>query len=71
MRAMARDVPVTAAMMTELATLTPDEHIDAAVETLLRTSQSEFPVIDPGRRIVGLLGRADLIRSLKQLGPAR
>lgn len=42
-RAMARDVPVTAAMMTEFATLTPDEHIDAAVETLLRTSQSEFP----------------------------
>jgi Zn-dependent protease/CBS domain-containing protein len=68
-RAMARGVPVSAAMMTEFATLTPDEHIDAAVETLLRTSQSEFPVIDPDHRIVGLLGRADMIRALKQLGP--
>jgi Zn-dependent protease/CBS domain-containing protein len=68
-RAMARDVPVSAAMMTEFATLTPDEHIDAAIETLLRTSQSEFPVIDPDHQIVGLLGRADMIRALKQLGP--
>ncbi|MBO0756742.1 MAG: site-2 protease family protein, partial [Bradyrhizobiaceae bacterium] len=68
-RAMARGVPVSAAMMTEFATLTPDEHIDAAVETLLRTSQSEFPVIDPSHQIVGLLGRADMIRALKQLGP--
>jgi Zn-dependent protease/CBS domain-containing protein len=68
-RAMARDVPVSAAMMTEFATLTPDEHIDAAIETLLRTSQTEFPVIDPDHRIVGLLGRADMIRALKQLGP--
>ena len=68
-RAMSRDVPVSAAMMTEFATLTPDEHIDAAVETLLRTSQSEFPVIDGGHRLVGLLGRSDMIRALKQLGP--
>jgi stage IV sporulation protein FB len=68
-RAMSRDVPVSAAMMTELATLTPDEHIDTAVETLLRTSQSEFPVIDDGHRPVGLLGRGDMIRALRQLGP--
>ena len=68
-RGMARDVPVSAAMMTEFATLTPDEHIDAAVETLLRSSQSEFPVVDADHRIVGLLGRAEVIRALKQLGP--
>jgi Zn-dependent protease/CBS domain-containing protein len=68
-RSMARDVPVSAAMMTQFASLTPDEHIDSAVETLLRTSQSEFPVIDAEQRIVGVLGRADLIRALKQLGP--
>jgi Zn-dependent protease/CBS domain-containing protein len=68
-RSMARDVPVSAAMMTEFATLTPEEHIDAAVETLLRTSQSEFPVVDANHKIVGLLSRADMIRALKQLGP--
>jgi Zn-dependent protease/CBS domain-containing protein len=68
-RAMSRDVPVNAAMITQFATLTPDEHIDAAVETLLRTSQSEFPVVDDGRHLLGVLGRADMIRALKQLGP--
>jgi Zn-dependent protease/CBS domain-containing protein len=68
-RAMSRDVPVSAAMMTELATLTPDEHIDAAVETLLRTSQSVFPVVDSDHRLVGVLDRDGMIRALKTLGP--
>jgi Zn-dependent protease/CBS domain-containing protein len=68
-RAMSRDVPVGAAMMTEFATLTPDEHIDAAVETLLRTSQSEFPVTDADHHLVGLLDRDGMIRALKTLGP--
>ena len=68
-RAMARGVPVTAAMMTQFATLTPDEHIDAAVETLLRTSQGEFPVVDGAGKPVGVLDRGALIRALKTLGP--
>jgi len=69
LRAMSRDVPVAAAMMTEFATLTPDEHIDAAVETLLHTSQGEFPVIDGEHRLVGMLGRAEIIRALREVGP--
>jgi Zn-dependent protease/CBS domain-containing protein len=68
-RAMSHGVPVTAAMMTEFATLTPDEHVDAAVETLLRTSQNEFPVVDGLGRPLGLLGRNDVIRALKERGP--
>ncbi len=68
-RAMSRGVPVTAAMMTQFATLTPDEHVDAAVETLLRTSQGEFPVVDGQGRPVGVLARNDLIRAMKERGP--
>src|SRR5499427_3732887 len=68
-RAMSRGVPVSAAMITRFATLTPDAHVEEAVQTLLRTSQSEFPVIDAAGKPVGLLGRGDLIRALKQLGP--
>jgi stage IV sporulation protein FB len=68
-RAMARGVPVSAAMMTQFATLTPDALVEEAVETLLRTSQSEFPVIDAVGKPVGLLGRSDLIRALKERGP--
>jgi stage IV sporulation protein FB len=56
-------------MMTQFATLAPDAHVEEAVQTLLRTSQSEFPVVDAAGKPVGLLGRGDLIRALKQLGP--
>lgn len=69
LRSMSRDVPVRAAMMTQFATLTPEEHIDAAIETLLRTSQNEFPVIDASGGLAGLLGRTELIAALKRLGP--
>ena len=69
MRAMSRDVPVSAAMMTQLANLAPEAHIDEAVTTLLRTSQSEFPVVDAAGKLAGVLSRADMIRALKQLGP--
>jgi len=68
LRAMSRDVPITAAMMTQFATLTPDEHIDAAVETLLSTSQTAFPVVDD-HRLIGVVGRAEIIRALRELGP--
>ena len=68
-RAMSRGVPVSAAMMTQFATLSPDAPIDEAIETLLRTSQNEFPVVDDAGRPVGVLGRNDLIRTLKQRGP--
>ncbi|HML08218.1 MAG TPA: site-2 protease family protein [Xanthobacteraceae bacterium] len=68
-RAMSRGVPVTAAMVTKFVTLAPDEHIDTAVETLLRTSQGEFPVVDGHGRPLGMLARNDLIRALKERGP--
>ena len=68
-RAMSRGVPVRAAMITQFATLPPDATIDQAVETLLHTSQNEFPVVDGEGRPIGILGRNDLIRVLKQRGP--
>jgi Zn-dependent protease/CBS domain-containing protein len=68
-RAMSHGVPVAAAMVTQFATLTPDEHVDAAVEVLLRTSQGEFPVVDGLGRPVGLLVRNDLIRAHRERGP--
>jgi stage IV sporulation protein FB len=71
LRAVSRGVPVRSAMMTQFATLMPDASIDEAVETLLRTSQSEFPVVDGQKKPLGLLGRADLIRALKELGPEK
>jgi stage IV sporulation protein FB len=68
-RAMSRDVPVSAAMITEYATLAPAEPIEAAIETLLHTSQAVFPVVDERQHLAGVLGRDDMIRALKLLGP--
>ena len=68
-RSMASGVPVSAAMMTQYATLTPTADVEDAVQTLLRTSQSEFPVVDDAGKPVGLLARADIIRALKERGP--
>jgi len=69
LRAASHGVPVSHAMMTQFATLTPEAHIDEAVHTLLATSQGEFPVIDGAGKPVGVLDRGALIRALKTLGP--
>ena len=69
LRAVSRGVPVSHAMVTHFATLTPDAHVDEAVQTLLATSQGEFPVVDGAGKPVGLLGRGDIIRAIKTLGP--
>jgi stage IV sporulation protein FB len=69
LRAASRGVPVSAAMVTQFASLKPTDHIDQAIETMLHTSQSEFPVIDDAGRLVGLLARGDIVRALKAHGP--
>ena len=69
LRAISRGVPVGTAMMTEFVTLSPEDGIEHAIETLLRTSQGEFPVVDGAGKPVGLLTRNDLIRAIKELGP--
>jgi len=69
-RAISRGVPVTAAMLTQFATLAPDTAVGAAADMALRMHQGEFPVIDGNGRPVGMLARADLIRTLKEHGPA-
>jgi Zn-dependent protease/CBS domain-containing protein len=69
LRAASRGVPVSYAMMTQFATLSPQAQIDEAVQTLLKTSQGEFPVVDDAGKPVGVLGRGDLIRAIKTLGP--
>jgi Zn-dependent protease/CBS domain-containing protein len=69
LRGMSRGVPVTATMMTEYKALSPSARIEEAIETLLRTSQTEFPVVDKDGRLVGVLGRSDMIKALKQDGP--
>lgn len=69
LRAVSRGLPVSHAMMTQFATLKPEAHVDEAVQTLLATSQGEFPVVDDAGKPAGLLTRADVIKAIKTLGP--
>jgi len=69
LRAVSRGVPVSLAMRTQFTTLVPRAHIDEAVHALLQTAQGEFPVVDDAGKPIGVLGRGDLIRAIKTLGP--
>jgi Zn-dependent protease/CBS domain-containing protein len=69
LRAVSHGVPVSHAMMTQFVTLTPQAHLDEAVQNLLQTGQGEFPVVDSEGKPAGLLDRAGLVRALKTLGP--
>jgi stage IV sporulation protein FB len=69
LRAASRGVPVSHAMMTQFVSLSPQAHLDEAVQSLLHTGQGEFPVVDSVGKPAGVLGRADLIRAIKTLGP--
>src|SRR6516225_8998381 len=69
LRAASRGVPVSHAMVTRFSTLSPQAHLDEAIQTLLQTGQGEFPVVDGAGKPIGALGRADLIRAIKTLGP--
>jgi Zn-dependent protease/CBS domain-containing protein len=69
LRALSRGVPVSVAMRTQFTTFVPRAHIDEAVQAMLHTAQGEFPVVDDAGKPMGVLGRADLIRAIKTLGP--
>ncbi len=59
---------VSAAMVTEFATLDVKEDLQRAADLLLAGSQQDFPVLEDGR-LLGMLSRTDLIRGLQQEGP--
>jgi Zn-dependent protease/predicted transcriptional regulator len=59
--------PVRAAMITDLRTLTPDQPLGDAVRHVLAGFQQDFPVLE-GERVVGVLTRKDLVRTLSERG---
>jgi stage IV sporulation protein FB len=68
LRAATQGMPVTAAAITQFATLVPDDRIADAIDLMLHTSQGEFPVVDGQGRLAGLISRADVIRAVKNTG---
>jgi len=68
-REVASSVLVGDVMITNFATLPRTANIDQAIDTLLATTQHEFPVVDAGGKFEGLLTRDDMIRALREGGP--
>jgi Zn-dependent protease/CBS domain-containing protein len=55
-------VSVSSAMVTRFAVISPDEPVSAVVKQMLGGFQDDVPVVE-GRRLVGVLGREDLLRA--------
>jgi Zn-dependent protease len=60
--------PVSAAMITDLRTLTHGQTIRQAGQLLLSTSQHDFPVMH-GDAVIGLLTRSALVQAMLNQGP--
>lgn len=60
---------VADAMITHFEHLGPQSTVDDAAEALIRSTQKEFPVVDGGGRLRGVLTRDAMIRALKEQGP--
>jgi len=70
LNAMARGALVSDAMITEYQSLPTNATINDAVDALIRTTQTEFPVVDGAGRLRGVLFRDAMIKALKESGPA-
>ncbi|MCI2398351.1 site-2 protease family protein [Aliiroseovarius subalbicans] len=69
MRAVARRLLARDAMITEYEALRPDDTIQIAGTTLIRTTQHEFPVLDPAGQLAGFLTREALFAAMAQGQP--
>ncbi len=69
MESVTHGLPVTAAMITRFQTLSPQDSLQAAINALLAGSQHDFPVVDGGGRVRGILTRSDLFTALNEHGP--
>jgi stage IV sporulation protein FB len=66
----ARHLGVRDAMITRFEALGPQATVAEAVECLLRTTQHEFPVVDGGGALRGVLTRDAIIKALSETGPS-
>jgi CBS domain-containing protein len=69
LRAVAQGALVADAMITEFQSLGTHATVNDAAEALIRTTQTEFPVVDGGGRLRGVLTRDAMVKALKDRGP--
>lgn len=66
MRDLARHMSVRDAMITRFESLREDSTLDDAAHALIRTTQHEFPVLDPAGHLAGFLTRRTLYAALEE-----
>jgi Zn-dependent protease/CBS domain-containing protein len=69
LRAVAQGSLVSDAMITAFESLPTSATVSDAADALIRTTQTEFPVVDGMGRLRGVLTRDAMIKALKQHGP--
>jgi len=69
LRAVAQGTLVSDAMITEFQSLPTSATVADAADALIRTTQTEFPVVDGAGHLRGVLVRDAMIKALKQRGP--
>jgi len=69
LRAVAQGTLVSDAMITEFQSLGTNATVNDAADALIRTTQTEFPVVDGSGRLRGVLTRDAMIKALKERGP--
>jgi Zn-dependent protease/predicted transcriptional regulator len=67
MKSALEGIPVTRAMATDYATLSPADELGRAVDLIIAGHQQDFPVIEDGT-VVGVLTRSDLLSALARSG---
>jgi Zn-dependent protease len=60
-------IPASRAMLTTFQTLTPSDSLSRAVDLVLRTQQTDFPVVE-NDYLVGLITRSEIMQALRQHG---
>jgi Zn-dependent protease/CBS domain-containing protein len=69
LRAVAQGALVSDAMITEFQSLGTNATVNDAAEALIRTTQTEFPIVDGAGRLRGVLTREAMVKALKDRGP--
>ena len=61
-------VPVSAAMLSRVDTVSPEQPLDYVAHLLVAGDHAQLPVVDHGQPI-GVITRGDVARALQQSGP--
>jgi len=69
LRAVAQGTLVSDAMITEFQSLGTSATVSDAADALIRTTQTEFPIVDGSGKLRGVLTRDAMIKALKERGP--